>query len=266
MPKSVKSYEKLKTEDIEIPSLCVDDIPQCTEEQVKAALSEMDTKKSSVKGDVPAKIFKEFAGELSKPVKDVINSSIIQGIWPDIYKLEIVTPVPKVFPPKEIDQLRNISGLLNLDKVAEKLISNLMISDMKLKMDPSQYANQKGLSINDYLIKFIDRILEALDTGESCAVLATLVDWKQAFPRQCPKLGVESFIKNGVRPALIPLLINYFQGRKMKVKWHGKYSSERDLNGGVPRDLLLGFGSICPNRTTMLSVWMKMIDSSLSMI
>jgi hypothetical protein len=137
-----QEYEKLKTEDIEIPSFCVDDIPQFTEEQVKAALSEMDTKKSSVKGDVPAKIFKEFAGELSKPVKDVINSSIIQGIWPDIYKLEIVTPVPKVFPPKEIEELRKISGLLNLDKVAEKLISKLMISDMKLKMDPSQYANQ----------------------------------------------------------------------------------------------------------------------------
>ena len=205
------------------------------------------------------KIFKEFAGELSKPVKNVINSSIIQGIWPDIYKLEIVTPVPKVFPPKEIDQLRNISGLLNLDKVAEKLISKLMISDMKLKMDPSQYANQKGLSINHYLFKFIDRIMEALDTGESCAVLATLVDWKQAFPRQCPKLGVESFIKNGVRPALIPLLINYFQGRKMKVKWHGKYSSERDLNG--PQGSTFGIWEYLSH-----SVWTKMTDSSLSMI
>jgi hypothetical protein len=59
-------------------------------------------------------------------------------------------------------------------------------------------------------------ILGALDGNskrESCAVLATLVDWKQAFPRQCPNLGVESFIKNGVRPSLIPLLISYFHGR-----------------------------------------------------
>ena len=174
----------MKTGDIEVPEFCDDDIPQFTEEQVKAVLSEMDTKKSNVKGDVPARILKQFAGELSRPVTVVINSSLRQGIWPNIYKLEIVTPVPKVFPPMDIEQLRNISGLLNLDKVAEKLISKLMISDMKVKMDPSQYANQKGLSINHYLIKFIDRILEALDKGESCAVLATLVDWKQAFPRR----------------------------------------------------------------------------------
>ena len=91
--------------------------------------------------------------------------------------------------------------------------------------------------------KMIDRILEALDRnakGESCAVLATLVDWKQAFPRQCPKLGVESFIKNDVRPSLIPLLINYFQGRHMKVKWHGVLSAIRELKGGGPQGSTFG--------------------------
>ena len=114
---------------------------------------------------------------------------------------------------------------------------------MKEKLDPSQYANQRGLSIEHYLIKFIDRILQALENNlksEKCAVLATLVDWQQAFPRQCPKLGIESFIKNGVRPSLIPLLINYFQGRKMKVKWHGKLSSERRLKGGGPQGSSFG--------------------------
>ena len=173
----------------------------------------------------------------------MINASLKQGKWPDIYKLEIVTPVPKEFPPKDVDQLRNISGLLNLDKVSEKIISKMIISDMKGKMDPSQFANQKGLSIQHYLIKMIDRILEALDKnakGESCAVLATMVDWKQAFPRQCPKLGVESFIENGVRPSLIPVLVNYFQGRKMKVKWHGEMSSSRQLNGGGPQGSTFG--------------------------
>ena len=143
-----QEYEKLKTEDILIPQYDESEIPQFTEEQVKDVLSAMDPKKSSVKGDVPGKIFKLFAKELAKPVSDVVNSSIHQEIWPDIFKLEVVTPVPKVFPPKDVDELRNISGLLNLDKVAEKLISRLKISDMKSKMDPSQYANQKGLSID----------------------------------------------------------------------------------------------------------------------
>ena len=152
----------------------------------------------------------------------------------------MVTLVPKVFPTKEVKDLRNISGLLNLNKISEKLISILTISYMKSKLDPAQYAIQKGLSINHYLIEMIDRILQALDKSESSAVLATLVDWKEAFPRQCPKLGVESFLRNGVRPSLIPLLISYFQDRKMKVKWKGKVSSQKDLNGGGPQGSTFG--------------------------
>ena len=194
-------------------------------------------------GDFPVKLLKKFSNYLAVPIKDLLNCSIKQGIWPEIFKMEIVTPVPKQYPPKSIEHLRNISGLLNLDKIGEKLISRLMISDMKKSIDPSQFANQKGISIQHYLISFLDRILEALDKNsrnEKMAVLATFVDWKQAFPRQCPKLGIEAFIRNGVRPALIPLLINYFQGRKMKVKWHGELSSERELKGGGPQGSSFG--------------------------
>ena len=233
-------YDSLRAEDINIPDFGENDIPQFTTKEVESVMKEMDPNKSNVTGDIPAKILKKFACFLALPISNVINSSIREGVWPDICKLEIVTPVPKQFPPKEIDHLRNISGLLNLDKIAEKLITRLIISDMKQNLDPSQYANQKGISIQHYLIKFIDRILLALEKKESRAVLATMVDWKQAFSRQCPKLGIESFIKNGVRPALIPTLISYFQGRKMKVKWHGQMSTTRELKGGGPQGSSFG--------------------------
>ena len=93
--------------------------------------------------------------------------------------------MPKVFPPTKIDELRNISGLLNLDKVAEKVIAKMMIADMKSKLDPSQFVNQEGLSIQLYLIKLIDKILSAVDKnskGEACAVLAALVDFRASVP------------------------------------------------------------------------------------
>ena len=154
---------------------------------------------------------KAFAAELSIPLYDIINSSIRLGAWSKLYKSEIMTHVPKIFPPKSVDELRNISGLLTFNKVAEKLVAELMISDMLKCLDPSQYANQKSLSLQHYLIKMIHQILSDKDNsskGEVTAVLATLYDWKEAFPRQCPKLGVEAFMKCGVRPSVIPLIIN----------------------------------------------------------
>ena len=114
---------------------------------------------------------------------------------------------------------------------------------MKPRMDPAQYGNQKGVSIQHYLINMIHRILTALDgnsNSESYAVIASLIDWDNAFPRQCPKLGIDSFIKMGVRPSLIPVLINYFKDREMSVKWHGCQSARRKVKGGGPQGATIG--------------------------
>ena len=118
-----------------------------------------------------------------------------------------------------------------------------MVSDMEAKMDPAQFGNQAGVSIQHYLIQMIHRILTELDNNsrrDIFAVVATMIDWKDAFPRQCPKLGIESFIQNGVRPSIIPLLINYFQDREMTVKWHGVQSVPRKIKGGGPQGATLG--------------------------
>ena len=238
-----QEYDKLGKDDIKVPEFSEEDYPVITEEDIKEAIDAMDSNKSNVNGDIPVKLLKQISDHLALPVADMLNAAIRQGCWPYILKLEMVTPVPKVFPPKTLDDLRNISGLLNMDKIAEKIITKMMISDMRKQIDPSQYANQKGLSIQHYLVKMIDKILQAVDSNsksESFAVLATMVDWKQAFPRQCPKLGVESFLKCGVRPSLIPLIISYFQDRRMKVKWHGEVSKTKNLKGGGPQGSTFG--------------------------
>ena len=74
----------------------------------------------------------------------------------------------------------------------------------------------------------LQKILEDTDKGVN-AVLATFVDWKDAFPNQCHKLGIEAFIECGVRPSVIPVLINYFQDQSVIVKWHNKQSQERHV-------------------------------------
>ena len=74
---------------------------------------------------------------------------------------EIVTPVPKVFPPSNINDLRKIAGLKNLSKITEQIICQYIVTDMKV--DPSQYGNKKGLSVNHYLIRMVNKILTELD-------------------------------------------------------------------------------------------------------
>ena len=81
------------------------------------------------------------------------------------------------------------------------------------------------------------------------------MDWSKAFDRQDPKLGIESFIRNGVRATTIPLLISYFQNRKMLVKWHGLTSTVRDLPGVDLRDVLLDSWNTSPTQIIVLIIF-----------
>ena len=215
--------------------------PQVTCSQVEKVIKSMNKKAACVQGDVPMKIISEFSFELARPLSHLINSCFDQGVYPKIWKMEYITPVPKVHPPEKVADLRKISGLCNFSKVTDKIIAQYIVEDMQPMRDLSQYGNKKNLSIQHYLIKMLNTILKSLDDpSKSVAVILEMIDWAQAFDRQSHIQGIESFIRNGVRGSLIPILISFFQEREMKVKWKGILSSPRPLPGGGPQGGTLG--------------------------
>ena len=206
-------------------------------------IRKMKKKSSTLKSDVPWKIIVEFSVELSFPLSNIYSTGVESGEWPDIWKFEFVTPVPKVFPPTKIEELRKMSGTKNFSNFFEAILSDPIIEDISPSIDVSHYGNQKGMSIQHYLVQMVNKILTILDTNnekEKYAVLAQLIDWKKAFDMQDPKLGIESFIRCGTRRSLIPILTNYFQNRKMVVKWNKEFSSVRELPGGGPQGCSFG--------------------------
>ena len=85
------------------------------------------------------------------------------GQWLDIWKTATITPIPKIYPTPGIEILREISGLFHESKIAEKIVAEFMLSDIKKHMDESQYANRSGTSAQHSLIKMVDQILKATD-------------------------------------------------------------------------------------------------------
>ena len=143
MSKISQEYDALLACDIQIPPFELSNIPQFSQLEVKKKLLATKTNKASPSGDVPPKIIKMCAEQISVPLTKIINSSISSGIWPDSWKIESVTPVPKVHPPNFFKDLRNISGLVIFNKIQEKLITELILSDMKTTLDPSMKINQE---------------------------------------------------------------------------------------------------------------------------
>ena len=224
----------MKISDISIPPFEDKDIPQFSTHQVREYILRLKSRKSTPPGDIPVKIVKEFASQLSVPLADIINCSLNQGHWATCFKKEVITPIPKEYPVLTIDKLRPISSLLSFNKVQEMAICEMIASDMSAKFDPTQYGNRKRTGIQHYLIRMLHRILAETDNnsrGEVKAVLCTFLDWQEAYSRQSHILGVRSFMANGVLPSLIPVLVSYFQSREMKIKWHNKLSKSRRMPG-----------------------------------
>ena len=87
----------------------------------------------------------------------------------------------------------------------------------------------------------MDKILGLIDKNPNrSAVIASMLDWASAFDRQDPTLAIKKFIKMGVRPALIPVLVSYLTDREMQVRFNNKHSSTHKLPGGGPQGTLVG--------------------------
>ena len=206
--------------------------------KIPQVIKKMNKKAATVVGDIPMKLIFEFSNELALPLTHLINSIFKQKVYPQMWKQEVITPIPKIYPPLTIKQLRPVSSMLNFAKITDKILAEYMISDMGERLDNQQYGNEKGMSLNHLLINMLHEIHSAVDrntVNEKMAVILTMVDWSQAFERQNHRLGVQSFIDNGVRPSLIPILISFFQGRQIVVKWNDVLSKPIEVSGGGPQ-------------------------------
>ena len=133
-----QEYTEIKLEDIEIPNIEEKTIPVFTAWQIIKYMKNVKTNKATIPGDIPARIVKNSSIPLSVPFTHMINHSIKTGKWPDAYKQELITPIGKQFPVESLEQLRPISNLPICNKIQESIISDMIISDMKAKMDPTQ--------------------------------------------------------------------------------------------------------------------------------
>ena len=188
--------------------------------------------KSTLPVDIPEKLRRACSVELSEPLTDIINSSLVQAQYPKLWQQEWVTPAPKVTNPKVIKDLRKISCTSDYSKLYEGFLKDWIVEDIYNNLDIGQYGGRTGTGTEHMIVCLLDRILKLLDQHpDKSAVIAASLDWTAAFDRQDPTLAIKKFIELGVRPSLIPLLISYLSERKMKVRFNGEESDFFSLIG-----------------------------------
>ena len=79
---------------------------------------------SSVTGDIPPQLKREFNVEFAVPVAEIFNSITKSGAYPRQWVKEFIIPIPKVPIVESEDDLRNISLTADLSKDYESFIAD----------------------------------------------------------------------------------------------------------------------------------------------
>ena len=88
---------------------------------------------------------KECAVFMAVPLMNIFNDCLNQSVYPEMWKHEWVTPVPKVTNPQDITDLRKISCTSDYSKLFEGFIKDWVMEDISHSLDIGQFGGQQGI-------------------------------------------------------------------------------------------------------------------------
>ena len=162
-----------------------------------------------------------------------------QGTFPKELKRSIVVPVPKVLPPKSIeDDLRPISLTSQIAKVMEDCTLDKFFPEVVNKLDTKQFALPKK-STTHALVYLLHSILVALERG-SCTARLFFADFKKGFDLVDQNVIIKELTLLGTHPSIIRWIKAFLYDRKQCVRVGTSMSSWKKTNGGLPQSTKLG--------------------------
>jgi hypothetical protein len=193
--------------------------------QVKTVLKHLNPGKATGSDNIPAWCLKRYAEELATVVHDIVVASIVQCKYPTSYKHAIISPIPKIRPPTDLDSdFRQVSVLPQLAKVIKKLQLQLNKSSFKIKTN--QHAFTSGHSTVSALTSISHNWFDSTDnssTGRQ-GVHALFVDFRKAFDLVDHKILLEKIADINVTRSFWLWIMSFLEGRTQQVKLQGVLS------------------------------------------
>ena len=205
--------------------------------EVHEELKRIKSCSSSGPDSIPSRIYKEFAPELTIPLTDIFNTSLMTGQVPDLWMTATVIPIPKKHPPKCLNDLRPISLTCLPCKILERIILKRM-TNVANALHTSQYGNCKGISTTDYFLDFLHYVHLHLDAGR--AVTSIFIDFCKAFDTVDHNLILKKLFLLDADPVLLLWVTSFLDHRTQKTRFNGADSEIVTLTCGVPQGTVLG--------------------------
>jgi len=116
--------------------------------------------------NITTEMVKMFDDEALKPLVNIINDIIYNGVIPNSFKLSIITPIHKKGNKTNVENYRPISLLTTFSKIFERVVKLRLANYLEENMllPPTQFGFRKGFNTEDAITSLTQTILHSIDT------------------------------------------------------------------------------------------------------
>ena len=175
-------------------------------------------------------------------IRDSFNSIIQTLEWPNQWKVETVTVIPKCTNPESLSECRNISCTNFLSKVMESVVLESL--RLEIKMDPIQYGGVRGSGVEHLLVEIWERVWGGLEIKDvSVAILG--IDYEKAFNRMSHNECLRQLALLGASQSSVDVVGSFLHLRQMQTRVGSTTGGSRRISAGSPQGSILGCFLYC---------------------
>ena len=199
----------------------------------------MKSKKSAGVDGISQEILVQGAPSLAECLTNIFNSSIEDGIVPEIWKEALVTPVLKKGDPKLVENYRPVSCLPAASKLLEIIIcdqTTKFVEDNNI-LPPSQHGFRSGKSTMTAWAEMQQNWANNTESKNMTGIL--LWDLSAAFDTLDPDLLCKKLEIYGFDKLTVKWFQSFLNKRTQRVKIEDNVSGLVNLSSGVPQGGIL---------------------------
>ena len=213
---------------------------EISEEFVLSQLRGLKSGKAVGLDRIPARLLKDSADIVVKPVTFIINTSLRTAKVPCDWKSARVIPLFKKGKADEMDNYRPISILPVLSKVLERAVHIQLYKYLQKNkiLSPYQCGFRKCHSTEFAALSFSDNIRRNMDQGQLTG--AVFIDLLKAFDTVDHAVLLDKLSNLGIVDKEHGWFTDYLSNRTQVVEFHGVTSTPEAISVGVPQGSILG--------------------------
>lgn len=175
---------------------------------------------------------------IALPLTNLINDSLKTNVFPDCWKIAIVSPLHKSGSKGDASNYRPISLLNICSKIIEKIVAEQLTAYANLNhlFPEHQSGFRKGYSACTALLDLTDQIYCEMSQRNISALV--LLDYSKAFDTLNHQILLDKLESYGIRN--VQWFKSYVTQRIQRTKVNGTLSSEATISAGVPQGSVLG--------------------------